>query len=174
MDIIETMLARRSVRTFTQEPVTDEELNRILTAALSSPTGKGKYPWELIAIRDADTLEKLSFCRQGSGKILLGAKAAVVVVVDSEKTDTWIEDGSIVMTNMHLAASAIGLGSCWIQGRLRFAEDGEASEKAVQTLLGIPEKYKLVAVLAVGHPADVPAPHRPEDLHTEKIHYEKF
>ena len=174
MDIIEAMLARRSVRTYTDEPVTDEELNKILTAALSSPTGKGTYPWEIIAVRDKDMLEKLSHSRQGSGKMLLGAGACIVVVVDENKTDTWVEDGSIVLTNMHLAASAIGLGSCWIQGKGRFAEDGTSMEETIQKLLGIPENYRLVAILSVGHPAAVPAPHTMADLHTEKLHYEKF
>ena len=89
--------------------------------------------------------------------MLAGAGAAVVVVADEERTDVWIEDCSIVMANMHLMADSLGVGSCWIQGRLREASDGRTTEEYLRQLLGIPENYRLEAMLSLS-----------------KVHFEKF
>ena len=78
------------------------------------------------------------------------------------------------MSNMHLMAHALGLGSCWVQGRLRKAEDGRDTEAFVRDILGYPENYKLQAILTVGVPAEEKKPYELSDLPTEKIHYGKF
>ena len=67
-----------------------------------------------------------------------GADAAIVVVADPTLADTWVEDCSIVMANMHLEAAASGVGSCWIQGRLRQAADGRSTHEFVANLLKVP------------------------------------
>lgn len=174
MTLLEAMQKRHSIRKYAQEQIPEEKLNMVLQAGLLSASSRVRRPWELIVIRERETLEKMSQCRVGAAKMLAGAGAAVVVVADEERTDVWIEDCSIVMANMHLMADSLGVGSCWIQGRLREASDGRTTEEYLRQLLGIPENYRLEAMLSLGMPAESKAATALEDLDMSKVHFEKF
>ena len=174
MELLEMMQNRRSVRSYTGETVSDECLENILNAGLLAPSGRRIRPWELIVVRDKDTLKKLSDSRVGSAKMLAGADAAIVVIADETKTDVWTEDCSIVMAFMHLMADSLGVGSCWIQGRLREAPDGRTTEKYVSELLGFEEPYRLEAILSLGMPESHGQAVRLSELDREKVHYERF
>lgn len=128
MDLLNLLLSRRSIRRYTESPIPQRALETILAAGLLSPSSRGRRPWEFVVVQNPKTLEALSHCRQGSAAMLAGAKAAILVFADPEKTDVWTEDCAIAMSNMHLMAHHLGLGSCWIQGRLRQAEDGTSTE----------------------------------------------
>ena len=78
------------------------------------------------------------------------------------------------MSNMHLMAHSLGLGSCWVQGRLRQAQNGKTTEEVCRELLFVPEQYALEAILAVGAPAQRPAPHTTGDLFREKLLWVRF
>ena len=106
--------------------------------------------------------------------MLEGADTAIVVIADPEKTDVWTEDCSIAMSNMHLMADSLGVGSCWIQGRLREAPDGRTTEEYLRELLQFPDGYKLEAILSLGIANKHPEPHSMEDLLMDKIHREKY
>ena len=173
-ELLNIMLRRRSIRQYTGEHISDEQLQGILQAGLLSPSGCGKRPWELIVVRDKGILEKLSDCREGASKMLSGADCAILVLGDREQSDTIIEDCSIVMANMHLMASSLGLGSCRIQGRLRNAPDGRATEAYVRELLHFPERYQLEAILSLGIPAKTAPAYDLESLPYEKVHYDQF
>ena len=162
MDLLEIMKNRRSVRTYTGEPVEEEKLERILQAGLLSASGRAIRPWELIVVREKKALKKMAASRAAGAKMLEGADCAVVVLGDAEKTDVWTEDCSIVMANMHLMADSLGVGSCWLQGRLREASDGQTTEAYLRELLEYPENMKLEAVLSLGVPKDHPEAHRLE------------
>ena len=177
MELLDIMKNRRSVRNYINVPIETEKLNQILQAGLFSASGKGLRPWEFIVVMNKETLEKLSECRDGSAKMLAGAGAAIVVIGDAEKTDTWIEDCSIAMANMHLIADSLGLGSCWIQGRMRRASDGRTTEEYVREILGFPEKYKLQAILSLGKIEKHPEGYSLDVLHElldQKIHKERY
>lgn len=174
MDLLEVLQGRHSVRDYTGEPIGEEKLTKILQAGLLSASGRAIRPWELIVVRERATLEKLSEGRVGSAKMLRSAGAAVVVVADAARSDTWIEDCSIVLANMHLMAASLGVGSCWIQGRLREARDGRTTEAYVRECLDIPEGFRLEAILSLGVPKGSGVRTELSDLHSEKIHYEKF
>ena len=119
-------------------------------------------------------LNALSKCRQGSAKMLEGADCAIVVIGNEELTDVWTEDCSIAMSNMHLMADSLGLGSCWIQCRLRTAHDGSSTEAYVRNYLKFPENYRLEAILSIGIPVEKPAPHSVSELSGKRIHMEKY
>ena len=119
-------------------------------------------------------LRKLSECRAAGAGILTGADAAIVVVGDTEITDVWTEDCSIAMAQMHLMADTLGVGSCWVQGRLRQKADGTPADRIVKDLLAIPEKFALEAILSLGIPENHPEAYDPGNLPAEKIHREKF
>lgn len=174
MNILSVMKHRRSVRQYTGETIPQETLEQVLKAGLTSATGRAKHPWEFIVVRDKEVLQKMADCRSGGAKMLEGADCAVVVIADPDKTDVWVEDTSIAMANMHLAADALGLGSCWIQGRLREAADGSSTEIYLRKLLHYPDTYRLEAILSLGVPASHAPAYEDSDLHMEKIHYEKY
>lgn len=174
MELMDMLLHRRSIRKYTEEPIPEDKLEKIVQAGLLSFAGKGLNPWEMIVVRDKDMLKKMSGCRN-CGVMLDGADAAIVVLGDSSKSDTIVEDCSIVMAYMHLMADTLGVGSCWLQGRLRFAADETIStEEYLRNLLHYPEHMKLEAVLVLGMPAQQPEAHTLEALQQEKVHQETY
>lgn len=174
MNLMDLLLKRRSIRKYTEEKIPEKDLNLILSAGLSSPSGRNRKPWELIVVQNRETLEKLSHCRTGAAQMLAGAGCAILVFADREKTDVWTEDCSIVMSNMHLMASSLGLGSCWIQGRKRNAENGITTDEYCRELLSVPDGYALEAILSVGVPAESPSAHTESELDWQKVHRERF
>ena len=174
-ELLQLMLQRRSIRKYTGEPIPEDKLKLILQAGLASATSKNRKPWEFVVIQQKEVLQTLAKCRAGAAKMLETAGCAVVVFADTLVTpDVWVEDCSIAVSNMHLMADALGLGSCWIQGRCREAENGQTTEEFCRELLGVPENYKLEAILSVGVPGERPAGYTEADLKEEKIHWEKF
>lgn len=174
MDFLDILKERRSIRQYTDEAIPAELLQKVLNAGLLSPSGRSIRPWEFIVVQNKDTLKKMSQCRVGSAEMLANASAAVVVVADTSKTDVWVEDCSIAMSNMHLMADSLGLGSCWIQGRLRETADKQTTESYLRKILGYPENVHLEAILSLGVPAVHPAGYSLADAPRNKIHYEKF
>lgn len=174
MELIEIMKNRRSVRQYTQEEIPKEKIEKILQAGLLSASGRARRPWEFIVVRNKETLKNIAQCRIGAAKMLEGADTAIVVIADPEKTDVWTEDCSIAMANMHLMADSLGVGSCWIQGRLREAPDGRTTEEYLRDILQFPESYKLEAILSLGMPSKHPEPYSIEELPMDKIHVEKY
>ena len=105
---------------------------------------------------------------------LSGAKLAIVVVANPDKSDVWIEDASIASIIIQLAAQSLGLGSCWIQVRQRFHNKEKSAEEYVRELLQIPEKYCVESIIAIGYPDEKKEPHDESKLPYGKIHYEWF
>lgn len=174
MELLDMLLQRRSVRKYTGEKIPENKLEMILQAGLLSPSGRSRQPWEFVVVQEKETLIKLSECRIGAAKMLENAGCAVVVFADPDKTDVWTEDCSIAMSNMHLMADSLGLGSCWIQGRLREKEEGLSTEQYCRELLDVPDNYVLEAILSVGIPEEHPAAHTLEEIDMSKVHYERF
>lgn len=175
MDILNTILHRRSVRQYTEEAIPEEKINSILYAGLAAASSKNRRPWEFIVVRDKDTLYKLGECRNGAANLLHKCDTAIVITADSEMVDVWVEDCASAMTQMHLAADALGVGSCWLQVRLRSTPDGSCETQAfVRALLGIPERYGVMGILTLGMPASHPGSRTVDDLLLGKIHRERF
>ena len=174
MDLLEIMRQRRSVRSYTFETVSEEDIRKILEAGLLSASGRAIRPWEMIVVKNKDTLRKMADCRDHGAKMLEGADAAIVVIADETKTDVWTEDCSVVMANMHLMASSLGVGSCWIQGRLRTSADACSTEEYLRKLLGFPEHYRLEAMLSLGMPEGGMALREVADVLWEKVHRETY
>ena len=172
--LLEIMRKRRSVRKYTNETVSDEQLQHILQAGLLSPSGRRIRPWEFIVVKDRDVLQKLAYSRTGAADMLKNASCAIVLIADYNKTDVWIEDCSIAIAYMHLMADSLGLGSCWIQGRLRESAEGISSDEYVRNLLGYPENLCLEAILSIGVPVEKKEPYAINELSEEKIHFNRY
>lgn len=170
MNLIDVMLKRRSTRKFNDEEITKEELDKILQSALLAPTSMNRKPCNFMVVERKETLELLSKSKDHGADLISGASKAIVVVADALVADTWIEDSSIALTYMHLMATELGLGSCWVQIHLR-SRDGVDSQGIVRDILKIDDHYNIVGILALGHSDDIPDAHSIEELDKNKIHF---
>ena len=170
MELLDVMLERRSTRKFNDNPVSKSELDKILAAALQAPTSMNRKPCNFMVVERKETLEELSRSKDHGAELINGADKAIVVIADTLIADTWIEDSSIAMTYMHLMATELGLGSCWVQIHLR-SRDGVDSEGIVRDILKIDEHYRIVGILALGHSDDIPEAHTLDDIDKNKIHF---
>lgn len=174
MNLLDILLNRRSVRVYTDEKISEENLKKILQAGLLSPTGRNRKPWEFIVVQDKESLAKMSKSRIMGAGMLSGAAAAIVVLGDEEQTDVWTEDCSIAMSNMHLMASSLGVGSCWIQGRLREASEGVSTEAYLRDMFDFPFNMRLEAILSLGMSDQETAAHSLSEADENKIHWERY
>ncbi len=165
---------RRSIRRYLDKPVGPEKIDSLIESALRSPSSKGLNPWELIVVKDKDLLEKLSKAKPHGASFLKNAPLGVVVCADSSKCDVWVEDASIATIFLHLAATSMGLGSCWIQIRKRMYDQTKTSQEYIRELLKIPENFKVESIVAIGYPAESKPSHKKESLPYDKIHFDFF
>ena len=170
MTLTDLFLKRRSTRKFTGEPVTKSELERILEAALLAPTSMNRKPCNFMVVENKDTLTELSKCKDHGADLRAGSDKAIVVVADTMIADTWIEDSSIAMTYMHLMATELDLGSCWVQVHLR-SRNGNDAEEVVKEILKLDDHYRIVGILALSHSDDIPEPHSLDVIDKTKIHF---
>ena len=164
------LLQRHSIRRYTDQPVDSDAVKTILEAALLAPTSKNARPWQFVVVEDKEMLGRLAECKQLGAKPVASAAFAVVVTVNPALNEVYIEDASVAAIMMHLQAADLGLGSCWIQVRGRFAADGEPSENVVRELLAIPDDMVVECIVTFGHIDEQRKPVDPEKLLWEKVH----
>jgi len=183
---------RRSIRHYTAQPVSDQDLDMILEAARQAPSGENAQPWRFIIVKDPHTRQKLAalagggsgrrftaefvtkkmqerfsslqdeakkraaFDKLTSGRVSAFLAHAPVNIVVCGQKDVWDMpyDTSAAIENMLLMITALGLGACWVIAPCIDIRD----EQRVKALLGIPEGFKAVSIISVGHPT---RPHRP-------------
>lgn len=119
-------------------------------------------------------LGRLAACKPNYAQSIKNAPLAIVVCSDPAKSDCFVEDAAVAATMMHIQATALGLGSCWVEVRHRYSADGEPSEVMVQEALGIPADIPVMCILSVGHPDETRRPVDPAKLMWEKVHVGKF
>jgi nitroreductase len=168
------LIKRRSVRKFTDEPLTPEETRLILQAALLSPTSKNNHSWEFVVVEDKQMLEKLSHCKPTSAAFIAQASIAVVIVGNPLVSDVWIEDGAIAGIAMQLQAEDLNIGSCWVQVRNRNYSETITSGEYINDLLNIPMPLEPLCIIAFGKKEKERHPHDVNNLLWEKVHIEVF
>lgn len=165
---------RRSMRKFTEEELTQEEVVALLKAALMAPSSKRTNCWQFVVVDDKETLQKLSWCKEMASSFLADAALGIVVLADPLASDVWIEDAAIASMMIQLQAEDLGLGSCWIQVRERFTSDGIPSGEYVHDVLGIPLQLQVLSIIAVGRKGMQRKPFNEEHLQWEKVHVNKY
>ena len=165
---------RRSMRKFTDEQLSADDVATLLKSALMAPSSKGKHAWHFVVVDDRSMLEKLAMCKAQGADFLAGAAMAVVVVGNPEESDVWIEDASVASTILLYQAEDLGLGACWIQVRERYTAEGEPADNIVRYLLGIPEPLRVVSIIAVGHKGMERKPFNEDRLLWEQVHVDAF
>ena len=171
--MIDLLKNRRSIRKFTEEKVSKEELEKILKAGLLAPSSMNKKPVEFVVIEDRQTILKLEKCKKFGTVPLKTAPLVICVISDSEISDVWVEDASIASVLIQLEVEKLGLGSTWIQLRNRTCDEGN-SEEVVRKVLSIPQKYGILSLIAIGHKDEDKKPYTDKDLDFSKVHYGKM
>ena len=172
--MIELLRKRRSARKYTEERVSEEDVKVLQEALLRSPSSRGINPWEFVFVDDPEIIKELAASKKHGSAFVGGAALAIVVCADETQADTWVEDASIASILVQLAAESRGLGSCWVQIRMRKHEDGSDAESYVQKLLGIPDHVRVESIVAIGHPAERHPGHAPESLDFSKIRKNRY
>ena len=170
----ELIKARRSMRKFTEEELTQEQVVTLMKAALMAPTSKRSNAWQFIVVDDKEKLKELLFCKEQASQFIADAALAVVVAADPLASDVWIEDTSIASIYLQLQAEDMGLGSCWVQVRERFTASGMPSNDYIHNVLELPLPLQVLSVIAIGHKAMERKPFDEDNLQWEKIHINKF
>ena len=170
MEFIDVLLKRRSTRKFNDNPITKDELDKILKAGLLAPSSMNRKPISFLVVERQETLAELAQAKDHGAELLRDADKAIVVIADTMISDTWCEDSSIALTYLHLAATDLGIGSCWVQIHMR-KKDGVYAEKVVRDIIKIDEHYRIAGIMALGHSDDIPQPHTMDDIDKGKIHF---
>ncbi len=168
METIKAIMTRRSIRSWTNEPVTDAERKIILEAAMNAPSAADARPWHFVTIDDPEVIKQ--FTEMGGTEMLAESTFMVMVCGDVSKEiypGFWPQDCSCAMHNMQLAAHDIGVGCVWIA-----IHPLEEREQLCRKVLGIPEAITPFALLAMGVPNEVLAPEYRYDA--ERLHSNKW
>lgn len=169
MNLLDLIKSRRSIRKYTAEPICDEHIKALKTAALCAPTSKNCKDWKFIFVTNRDVINSLSTVKEIAGEFLSGAPLAVVVAADTSLSDVWVEDTSIAASYIQLMAHNLGLGSCWAQMRLRKDKDGNFASDNIKNLLSLPSEIEVMCVIGIGHPDQQRRPYEEENLPWDKI-----
>lgn len=171
---IDLLRERRSIRRYLDKPVEQEKIDLLIEAMLRSPSSRGVNPWEFVAVTDKQILSDLSTAKPHGASFIKNAPLAIVVCADSSKSDVWVEDCSIAALIIHLAATDLGLGSCWVQLRMREYDDKTTSEQYVRKLLGLSDKLAVEAVIAIGYGKEDKPGHSRSSLLYDRVSYEQY
>jgi nitroreductase len=169
MNVLEAIRKRRSVRRFTQEPVSPQDLESVLTAARWAPSWVNVQPWRIVVVEAQETKEALKATLLPSNPAAKGFELAPVLLVligekgksglygetfATDKGDWYLFDLGIAAQNIALAACSLGLGTVHV---------GALDHRAAAAVLGVPDGFEVVEILPLGHPTFEPkAPPRKE------------
>ena len=167
--VLNTIFARKSVRSYTDEPVTPEQVETLLKAAMAAPSGRNLQAWRFVVVTRQEIKEKLAV---GFNKMI--ATAPVVIVVcgqttqkSGEANNNWTADCAAATENLLLAVESLGLGAVWTASY-------PYEDRMVPAIeaLSLPDNVKPFCVVPVGHPA---GDDKPKDKwNPDSIHYEKW
>ena len=151
MDAMEAILGRRSIRKYTDKPVSENLLRELLTAAMAAPSAGNQQPWQFIVIDERRILDAITEFHPYAGA-LKQAPVAIAVCGDIARQKWegfWVQDCSAAIENLLVAAHAKGLGTVW----LGVHPVGDRSS-GLRKLLKLPETIIPLAVIALGYPAE--------------------
>jgi len=171
---IDLLRSRRSIRKYQAKPVEPDTIDLLIEAALRAPSSRGFNPWEFVVVDDPEIIAALSRAKPHGAAFLAKAPLAIAVCGDAEKSDVWVEDVSIATILLHLAATDLGLGSCWIQLRKRNFDEKTTAGQYAARLLGLRNGLDVSAIMAVGYPDQQPAPHPQSDLQVDKVSFNRY
>lgn len=164
MDALDAIDNRKSVRKYNSKLVSKEIIERIINAGRKAPSAVNVQPREFIAVTGLNIRKKLADVAD-YGKFI--AESPLCIVVFCKDTKYYLEDGCAAVENILIAATALGLGTCWIAG------DKKSYAETVREILKVPIGYKLIALISAGYSDDDGRPKAKREL-KEVLHYETF
>lgn len=165
--LIQAIFARRSIRKYTTERVSEEDIETLLQAAMAAPSASNRQPWHFMVVTDREKLNTLADLHP-YGKMLFEAPLGVAVCGDVTVSNRfWVQDCSAATENLLLAATALGLGAVWLG-----VYPSEERVKAVKGVLNIPENMVPLNLISLGHPAEEKEPRTQYD--ESKVHRETW
>jgi nitroreductase len=163
MDAITALKTRHSVRAFETRPIPKDVLEDIVDCGRLAASAINIQPWEFVVFTTPELLRKVADATD-HGKFIAQANACIAVITQSTKY--YLEDGSAATENMLVAAHAHGVGTCWVAG------DKKPYAPDVCRILGAPEGFKLVSLVALGYPAE--DPRKPKRPLADVLHWERY
>ena len=162
MEALEALYTRRSIKGFTDQMPSQDEIDKVTKAGTAAPTGMGMQSPYIVVVKNKalrDELSKMNAEVLGTHADPFYNAPVIIVVLASKSRNTYMNDGSLVMGNMLNAAHAIGLGACWIHR----AKEVFESERGKQLLKewGIDDDCEGIGHIALGYPAMEPKPAKP-------------
>lgn len=165
-ELIQTIFARRSIRKYTAQPVSEEDIETLLEAAMAAPSASNSQPWHFVVVTERQVLNDLAKAHP-YGKMLFQAALCIAVCGDPAVSRSWEQDCSAATENLLLAVAALGLGAVWL------GVHPEADRTAaVRQVLGIPEALSPLNLLSIGHPAEEKAPRT--QYNVARVHRERW
>jgi nitroreductase len=161
MDALEAIRKRRSVRKYTGAPIPCQDLETIVDAGRLAASGSNAQPWDFIVVTDREMIQRLKVAAQW----MENAGAIIAVVMDPESR-WWVEDGAAAVENMLIASTALGYGSCWLEGYTL------PREKEFKALLGVPKEKRLLTLVPLGVPVEWPT--KDKKPLREVVHWERY
>jgi nitroreductase len=170
MDVYEAIRTRKSVRAWSERPVEEDRLERVLSAARLAPSARNGQEWRFVVVRDPALRRRLGV--EAAAQEFVGA--APVVLACCAETDGRVMrcgqsaypiDVAIAMDHLSLAAAAEGLGTCWI---------GSFDEGKVREILGIPPAVRVVELMPLGYPLDPSAVEKQRLALSVIVHRERW
>jgi nitroreductase len=145
MEALEAIRQRRSVREYTGEAIPRVDLERIVDAGRLAASGHNNQPWDFIVVTEREMIERLKVAA-----LWMEKAGAIIAVVMDPCSQWWREDGSAAVENMLIASTALGYGSCWLQGYT------VPREEEFKSLLGVPKEKRLMTLVPLGVPTEWP------------------
>ncbi len=162
---VDTIFARRSIRAYTPEPVSEKNIQTLLKAAMAAPSASNRKPWQFIVVTEREMLDALAEAH-AHGKMLFEAPLCISVCGDlTEMERYWVQDCSAATENLLLAATALGLGAVWLGVYPR-----DERVAAVRPVLGLPDHITPLNLVSIGHPAEEKEPRTQYD--EARVHWE--
>jgi nitroreductase len=165
-DVLSWILQRRSIRAYTDQPVSDQQAQALLEAAMAAPSAHDTRPWAFVLVRDPARRAVLGGLHRWTS-MCTHAPLVIAVLGDPTQSEHWIEDCSAATENLLLAAAGLGLGSVWVG-----VFPNEGWEAAVRAEVGAPEPWRVLCLLPVGYPAEEKPPRT--RFEAGKVHVERW
>jgi nitroreductase len=171
MDGFDNILARRSIRVYTQEQVPDDVTEKLLRAGMAAPSAQNSQPWEFLVMREPEKKSAVSALGRYWG-MLKSAPLGILVMANlsgyrASKHEFFIQDCSAATQNILLAAHALGLGGVWLG-----LYPKEELMRDVRDIYGIPEDIIPFSIVSLGYPAETKPPH--DHYNEDKVHRDVY
>jgi nitroreductase len=163
---LQIIFSRRSIRQYTDQPVSEADLTSLLEAGMAAPSAMNKRPWHLVAVTDKQVIQTIAQSPP-YGRTLPGAPLVIVVCGDPSVSSWWLQDCTLATQNILVAAAGLGLGGVFLG-----CHDKPEREAPIRQALDIPDGIGMASVLCIGHPAEEKEPRTQYD--PAQAHHDKW